>query len=161
MFSKTVVTVAALASLSFVAAQQTCNTTSHCGSSAPCCSEYGFCYPAGSAYCLGGCNPLFSNTPTSCKPNAVCQSGTYSLADQTRVLSNFTQYDGNASRYDWTVDKGNIIPGPDGKSTSLTLSQANQGTRMSSTRYVHYGTISAKGPSSASVASSLCTDLVP
>lgn len=29
----------------------------------------------------------------------------------------------------------------------LTLTEANQGTRLSSTRFVHYGTITARGKS--------------
>jgi hypothetical protein len=146
MFSKpTSAALLLLVSASLAAAQQTCNATQKCGSANPCCSEYGFCFPATSEYCLGGCNPLFSNAPSSCKPNAVCQSGTYSFADQSRILTNFTNYDGNVSKWDWTVDQGNIIPGPDGKSTSMTLDTKNNGTRISSTRYVHYGQISAKG----------------
>jgi hypothetical protein len=35
---------------------QTCNATSLCPASAPCCSEFGFC--GIDTFCLGGCEPL-------------------------------------------------------------------------------------------------------
>jgi hypothetical protein len=135
----------ALASLSYVAAQggQACNATSLCPSTAPCCSSYGFC-GVGAAFCLGGCNPLTSHTPGSCKPMPMCQSGTYSFANLDRVQTNLTYWDGNVTKYDWTVDSGNVMPGSDNNSMVMTLSEANMGTKLSSTRYVHYGKISSK-----------------
>lgn len=45
---------------------------------------------------------------------------------------------------DWIVDKGNIFnTNTSSGELALTLTQANGGTRLSSTRYVHYGTITA------------------
>jgi beta-glucanase (GH16 family) len=59
--------------------------------------------------------------------------------DLSRVLTNATLYHGNASAYDWVVNTGSIVPTTDG--ARLTLNQTNGGTVISSTRYVHYGTI--------------------
>jgi hypothetical protein len=42
---------------------------------------------------------------------------------------------------DWVVDKGNIMN--NNGELGLLLTQTNGGTRISSTRYVHYGTITA------------------
>jgi len=54
-------------------------------------------------------------------------------------------YNGNASAYDWIVDKGDITnTNSSGGELALLLTQTNGGTRLSSTRYVHYGTITAR-----------------
>jgi len=77
-------------------------------------------------------------------PNPVCESATYDFANDSRILSNSTFFNGNASEYDWVVDKGNIFnTNTSTGELALTLTQANGGTRLSSTRYVHYGTITA------------------
>ncbi|KAI0763461.1 concanavalin A-like lectin/glucanase domain-containing protein [Trametes elegans] len=132
-----------LGSLALVSAQQTCNATSHCQSEAPCCSEFGFCGTG--SFCLGGCNPLASATLTSCKPEPVCQNANHTFADFSRILSNSTQFDGNASAYDWVVESGSIInTNQNGGELVLILTEDNGGTRISSTRYVHYGEITAR-----------------
>jgi beta-glucanase (GH16 family) len=119
---------------------QTCNATSPCSSDAPCCSEFGFC--GSDDYCLGGCNPLFSHSLDSCLPNPVCESAKYTFADNSRILSNATLYNGNASAYDWTLDKGTIMnTNSSGGELGLLLTQDNGGSRISSTKYIHYGTI--------------------
>lgn len=129
-----------LASLSAVSAQQ-CNSTSHCASSAPCCSEFGFCGTG--SFCLGGCNPLASNSLTSCSPEPVCQNANHTFTDFSRILSNATYFDGNATKYDWVVNSGTILNSTAGE-LAMTLTEQNGGTRLSSTRYVHYGTITAR-----------------
>jgi len=53
---------------------------------------------------------------------------------------NNTNYNGNVSEYDWTLDKGNIMV-TNSSELGLLLTQNNGGTRVSSTKYVHYGTI--------------------
>ncbi|KII87844.1 glycoside hydrolase family 16 protein [Plicaturopsis crispa FD-325 SS-3] len=128
-----------------VAAQggQTCNVTSPCSSDAPCCSEFGFCGDGN--FCLGGCNPLASKSLTSCMPNPICQSANHTFADNSRILSNATYFGGNASAYDWVVDKGNIMnTNTSGGELVLLLTEDNGGTRLSSTRYMHYGTVTAR-----------------
>jgi hypothetical protein len=42
---------------------------------------------------------------------------------------------------DWIMDSGNITKSNDG--LNMLLTESNGGTRLSSTRYVHYGTITA------------------
>jgi len=129
----------------FVVAQggTTCNSTNLCPSTAPCCSDYGFC--GSGTFCLGGCNPLASNSIQACMPNPVCESANYTFADLSRVLSNSTFYTGNATKYDWTVDQGQVInTNSSGGELALTLTQQNGGTRVSSTRYIHYGTVTTR-----------------
>ncbi|KAI3605291.1 cell wall glucanase [Moniliophthora roreri] len=134
---------ALLSSLLFVGVQGTqCNATNHCPSTAPCCSEFGFC--GDEHFCLGGCNPLNSYSLDSCKPNPLCQDAKYTFADNSRILSNASFFDGNVSEYDWVVDKGSIMnTNSSGGELALLLTQTNGGTRISSTRYVHYGKITA------------------
>ncbi|KAJ7185785.1 glycoside hydrolase family 16 protein [Mycena filopes] len=119
----------------------TCNVTTACPTTAPCCSEFGFCGST-EAFCLGGCNPLYSNTLDSCKPNPVCQSGVHTFKDNSRVLSNATMFDNNATAYDFIVESGNIMN--TGGDLAMLLTQENGGTRISSTRYLHYGTVTAR-----------------
>ncbi|KAI0049209.1 glycoside hydrolase family 16 protein [Auriscalpium vulgare] len=134
-----------VASLAAVSAQggQTCNSTSLCPAVAPCCSPFGFC--GDGAFCLGGCDPLYSNTLDSCKPQPVCQDATHTFTDNSRIYSNATLFDGNATQYDWVLNSGNIMnTNTSGGELALLLTETNGGTRVSSTRYVHYGTITAK-----------------
>ncbi|KAF8735906.1 hypothetical protein AX14_001284 [Amanita brunnescens Koide BX004] len=120
-----------------------CNTTNPCPASAPCCSEYGFC--GSDTYCLGGCNPFASNTLSSCRPNPVCESATHVFNNNSRILMNATLYNGNASEYDWVLDTGSVInTNANGGELGLILTESNGGTLLSSTRYVHYGTITAR-----------------
>lgn len=78
-------------------------------------------------------------------PNPVCKSNKHTFADFSRVLSNSTYYTGNATEYDWTVDQGQIInTNSSGGEMALTLTQAGGGSRVSSTQYVHYGTITTR-----------------
>ncbi|KAF9051741.1 glycoside hydrolase family 16 protein [Panaeolus papilionaceus] len=131
---------ALLATFAGIAEATQCNATSPCPSSAPCCSEFGFC---GTGYfCLGGCNPFASKAFDSCRPAPLCKDKSYTFTDQSRILSNHTLFDGNASSHDWIIESGNIQV--DGGDLALTLTEQNGGTRISSTRYVHYGTITAK-----------------
>ncbi|KAI0697054.1 concanavalin A-like lectin/glucanase domain-containing protein [Cytidiella melzeri] len=146
MFIQLVAVVGLLsASVSPVFAQggQVCNATSLCGASAPCCSEYGFCGTG--SFCLGGCNPLFSQSLDSCAPSPVCEPTTHTFPDLSRVAMNASDYDGNATAFDWVLDKGNILnTNVSGGELGLILTETNGGTRLSSTRYVHYGTITAR-----------------
>ena len=49
---------------------------------------------------------------------------------------------------DWVLDKGNIVnTNSSGGELEMILTESNGGTRLSSTRYVHYGTITARGES--------------
>jgi len=124
-----------------IKASATCNVTSPCSlSSAPCCSEFGFC--GTNNFCLGGCNPYASKSLTSCRPEPLCHDGEFTFADQSRILSNSTLFNGNSSKYDWVVDKGSIQN--NNGDVVLILADAKGGTRISSTRYVYYGTITAR-----------------
>ncbi|KAJ2933066.1 hypothetical protein H1R20_g4047, partial [Candolleomyces eurysporus] len=120
-----------------------CNVTSPCPLSAPCCSEYGFCGKG--HFCLGGCNPFSSRSLDSCKPAPVCKDAEYVFSDNSRILSNATYFEGDATEYDWVLDQGKIFnTNSTGGELALTLTEKNGGTKISSTRYVHYGTITAR-----------------
>ncbi|KAF8556833.1 glycoside hydrolase family 16 protein [Imleria badia] len=122
----------------------TCNITNPCSSDFPCCSEYGFC--GDGYYCLGGCNPLSSNSLNSCAPNPVCQNGNYSLSDTSRILTNATYFNGNASEYDWVLQQGSVLNTTSAgeAAIALTLTEQGGGSLLSSTRYIHYGQITAR-----------------
>ncbi|OXH41529.1 hypothetical protein J008_00612 [Cryptococcus neoformans] len=121
------------------AAAQTCNATNLCPSTAPCCSEYGYC--GTDSYCLGGCEPLYSHEVTSCRPDPICTSFKTDFTDLSRVQQNVSLYDGNATAYDWVVNTGSLIASSDNDGARLILTQNNTGSKISSTRYLHYGTI--------------------
>ncbi|KAI9633273.1 concanavalin A-like lectin/glucanase domain-containing protein, partial [Dioszegia hungarica] len=124
--------------LPFILAQSQCSATQKCPASAPCCSEYGFCGTG--SYCHQGCEPLHSNTLTSCRPNPLCQSQSTNFpADLDRLQLNATKYNGNATAYDWVVNAGYVVPTSDG--LRLTLNKTNSGSKISSTKYIMYGQI--------------------
>jgi len=115
-----------------------CSDTQKCPESAPCCSEYGFC--GSGAFCLGGCNPLQSFNATSCAPNPICISNQYTFGDQNRLVDT-ASFNGDPATADWTTggqplyQNGNII---------LTLAKGSGGTKISTTRYVYYGKMTAR-----------------
>jgi len=74
-------------------------------------------------------------------PAPLCESATYTFTNESRILSNATFYNGNASEYDWVVDKGNMLMS--NGELDIILTETNGGTRLSSTRYVHFGRITA------------------
>lgn len=74
----------------------------------------------------------------------VCKDAEHTFPNNDRILSNSTMFDGNATEYDWVVDKGTIFnTNTTGGELALALTQDNGGTRISSTRYMHYGTVTA------------------
>ncbi|KZT01211.1 glycoside hydrolase family 16 protein [Laetiporus sulphureus 93-53] len=124
------------------AATDTCNATSLCGAESPCCSPYGYC-GTGADFCFGGCDPVASHTLDSCMPEPICQSTNITFANFDRILMNQSAYNGNASMYDFILDQGNI-QNSSASELVLLLTEENNGTRLSSTRYVHYGQITAR-----------------
>jgi beta-glucanase (GH16 family) len=121
-----------------------CTKDSHCPKETPCCSLYGDCGVG--AFCLGGCDPLMSNTFDSCVPGPVCKSGTYSL-DNLDDVQSIDKYLGDASKINWQSQGDPIIytdPNSGKKSTLLTMAQGTVGTLLASTHYVWYGKICSK-----------------
>ena len=105
-------------------------------------TEYGQCGVG--AYCLGGCDPLHSNTLDSCVAAPVCSSQDYRLTSLDGIQSN-TQYLGDASKANW-VASGQPLQSPNKDSVILTLSESGasqSGTLLATTHYVWYGKISA------------------
>jgi len=59
---------------------------------------------------------------------------------------NSTYFNGNASEYDWVIEQGSIINTTSNgeAAVALLLTENGGGTLLSSTRYVHYGQITAR-----------------
>ncbi len=106
-------------------------------------AEYGQCGIG--AYCLGGCDPVNSNSLDSCVPAPVCESKNFQFDNLDGVVSN-TKYLGDASTADW-VSSG--TPLSYNNSVLLTMAQGTVGTLLSSTHYVWYGKTTAKFTTSA------------
>lgn len=123
--------------------QVSCGEGKLCPEEYPCCSQYGQCGLG--AYCLGGCDPKYSNALDSCVPAPVCQSKDYSFSNLDGIVSN-TKYLGDASKADW-VSSGAPLP-YDGK-LLLTMAEGSVGTLLASTHYLWYGKVSAKLTTSA------------
>ena len=105
--------------------------------------EYGECGVG--AYCLGGCDPLNSNSLDSCVPAPVCQSKDYKFSSLDGIVSN-TEYLGDASKADW-VSSGTPLAYQN--SVLLTMSEGSVGTLLASTHYMWYGKTTAKFSTSA------------
>jgi beta-glucanase (GH16 family) len=97
------------------------------------------------AYCLGGCDPLFSHTLKSCVPAPVCQTTDYKLNSLSGV-TDISEYLGDASKTNWQVSGKPVVY--NNNALLLTMAPDTVGTLMSSTHYVWYGKISATMTSS-------------
>ncbi|QDS70497.1 hypothetical protein FKW77_010152 [Venturia effusa] len=134
--------VAAFATIVFAAAP-TCGPNNPCPASAPCCSAYGQCGVG--AYCLGGCDPLFSHTLKSCVPAPVCKTQDYKL-DTLSDVQDISAYLGDASKANWQASGKPVVYADN--SLLLTMAPDTVGTLLASTHYVWYGKISATMTSS-------------
>ena len=101
-------------------------------------TEYGQCGIG--AFCLGGCDPKFSNQLESCVAAPICESKKHTFAGLTKVADK-TKYLGDASKWDWVAD-GDPMNTEDGN-LLLTMAAKTVGTVLASTRYVWYGKITA------------------
>ena len=110
-------------------------------------TEYGECGVG--AYCLGGCDPLFSQSLDACMPEPVCKSNNFQLTSLDGITSN-KKYLGDSSKSDW-VSSGTPLQAPSKDSIILTLSEdgeSSSGTLLASTTYIWYGKVTAKMKSS-------------
>lgn len=114
-----------------------CGEGQKCPEDSPCCSQYGQCGVG--AYCLGGCNPRYSNQLESCVAEPVCQSQSFQFSSLDGIVPN-TKYLGDPSKADW-VSSGEPVPFED--SLLLTMPQDSVGTLLASTGYMLYGSVSA------------------
>lgn len=134
--------VAAAVAASFVAgaaAEGVCGrNVGKCPEASPCCQQYGACGVG--AYCLGGCDPLWSNSLESCMPIPVCKSKKYTFENMKNIQKN-TEYLGDSEKYDW-VSQGE--PAVSDGILWLTMGPETVGTVMSTTHEVFYGKVKAK-----------------
>ncbi|KAI9672316.1 MAG: hypothetical protein M1817_003338 [Caeruleum heppii] len=135
-------TAAFLAALTALASAQdtqliSCGAGQKCPDNLPCCSQYGQCGVG--AYCLGGCDPLNSNSLESCVPAPVCESKQHKLNSLDNIVPK-TKYLGDASKADWVSDG---TPQPYGDSVLLTMAPDTVGTLLASSTYMWYGKVSA------------------
>jgi beta-glucanase (GH16 family) len=70
----------------------------------------------------------------------ICQNAIYTFPDLSSLV-NADKYDGNSTAHAWTIDAG--APLDNNGELALVLTETNNGTRLSSTKYVHYGKITA------------------
>lgn len=130
---------AVLATAAYAQLKQECGASlGKCPESKPCCSQYGQCGIG--AFCLGGCDPKFSNQLESCVAAPICQSKKHTFNDLSKVADK-AKYLGDATRYDWVAD-GTPMNTEDGN-LLLTMAPKTVGTVLSTTRYVWYGNIKA------------------
>lgn len=104
--------------------------------------EYGQCGVG--AYCLGGCDPLFSNSLDSCVPAPVCKSADYKMTSLDGITPN-TKYLGDPSTANW-VSSGQPLAYQN--LVLLTMPPDSVGTLLASTHYMWYGKASASFKSS-------------
>lgn len=108
-------------------------------------TEYGECGLG--AYCLGGCDPLHSNSLNSCVPAPICNSKDYQFQSLDGMKEN-TEYLGDASSSNWVYSG---TPKVHNDQVLLTLSEdgtSASGTLLASTSYVWYGKVTANLTSS-------------
>jgi beta-glucanase (GH16 family) len=129
---------AALATVARVYAGVKCDRNNLCPADTPCCSQYGDCGVG--AYCLGGCDPLSSNSLDSCVPEPVCQSKTYTFQDMSRIMSK-DKYLGDASKTDWVMDGAAAIYQ---NTVLLTMAPNTVGTVLASSTYMWFGNVRAR-----------------
>ncbi|KAF2723506.1 glycoside hydrolase family 16 protein [Polychaeton citri CBS 116435] len=120
-----------------------CGADSQCPEDSPCCSMYGQCGVG--AYCLGGCDPRYSFSLTSCVAAPVCKSADYNLNSLDGIARN-TVYLGDSSTANW-VSSGTPVVYND-ESILLTMAPSTVGTLLMGTHYVWYGKICATMQSS-------------
>lgn len=129
-----------VASTALVSAQSDlipCGAGQKCPDNLPCCSQYGQCGVG--AYCLGGCDPLNSNSLESCVPAPVCESKTHKLNSLDKIAPK-TKYLGDPSKADWVSDG---TPQPYQNTVLLTMAPDTVGTLLASSTYMWYGKVSA------------------
>jgi len=71
----------------------------------------------------------------------ICQNAVYTFPDMSSLVT-ADQYDGNSTLHAWTIDQG-APQHSNNNELALVLTETNNGTRISSTNYVHYGVITA------------------
>jgi beta-glucanase (GH16 family) len=138
MRSLAMAALAAVLSSSVVNAAAQCGPGNLCPADSPCCSLYGQCGVG--AYCLGGCDPLFSHSLDSCVPAPTCKSQDYKLKSLDDVMA-LDKFLGDTSSVNW-VSTGKPVIYND--AILLTMAQDTVGTLLESAHYVWYGKICAK-----------------
>ncbi|KAI9894108.1 MAG: hypothetical protein M1814_004879 [Vezdaea aestivalis] len=128
----------AAASAVLAADSPTCGENKKCPSNLPCCSQYGECGVG--AYCLGGCDPKYSNGLDSCTPEPTCQSKDLKMSSLNGIQAK-KDYLGDATKADWVAD-GSPLSFQD--QVLLTMAPDTVGTVLASTAYVWYGRITAE-----------------
>jgi beta-glucanase (GH16 family) len=104
-------------------------------------TEYGQCGVG--VYCLGGCDPQFSNTLDSCVPAPICQNQNYNFTSLDGIVPE-TKYLGNASTASWISTGEPVVytdPGSGQNQVLLTMAEGTVGTLLASAEYVWYGNI--------------------
>ncbi|CAN3374479.1 hypothetical protein DIURU_000646 [Diutina rugosa] len=126
---------AALTSMVSAADQIKCSESSPCPEDQPCCSQFGVCGTG--AYCLGGCNPMWSYNISACMPQPVMSSFKTEFTDIGQVKNQYT-YLGNSSEIDWLISGNATI---DDGALQIQMPANSVGAVVSSTKYFWYGNV--------------------
>lgn len=102
-------------------------------------AEYGECGTG--AYCLGGCDPVNSNTLDACTPEPVCQSKSFTDWTNLDSVASNEKYLGNATESDWVSSGQAIVHNGE---LLLTMAKDTVGTLVAYNHYIWYGKVSAK-----------------
>lgn len=127
------------ASVAAAASSTTCGSGSKCPADKPCCSQYGECGTG--AYCLGGCDPVNSNSLDACTPMPVCESKTFTDWSNLDGVESNDKYLGNATETDWVSSGKALVHNGD---LLLTMAKDTVGTLLAYNHYIWYGKVSAK-----------------
>ena len=115
-----------------------------CPRSSPCCSSDGFC-GGGAEQCTSGCQPLFSLSPSSCIPNAICEPTDFQVKpdmfNHSETFRPLLQFNGDPTQSRFVFEQGYLGRGKDGVLLEMS---ASHNSRVSSSRYLLYGQVSAK-----------------
>ncbi|KAJ3216762.1 hypothetical protein HK099_005748 [Clydaea vesicula] len=156
----------AILAANLISSQLNCginNAGAVCGTTSPCCSEYGVCGTT-SLHCGGGCQSKYSSPAGLNSENAACfqdrpsvksqkcKSGVYDFGPSTWIV-NTEAWNGDVNQADFTIDNYQnqtenieIVQG----ATKMWLRPTSQttvpgmGVRVSSTSYLNYGFFSVK-----------------
>ncbi|KAJ1906915.1 putative glycosidase CRH2 [Tieghemiomyces parasiticus] len=117
-----------------------------CPREAPCCND-GWCSAEASACQVKVCDPANSFSTGSCQPEPVCVKNSDTF-DQPKALVPVANFTGDPNRATWTTDFQPDKSYIKGGNMALYMTkdgdaEAGFGARVSSVRYVDYGSVSA------------------
>ncbi|KAJ9071037.1 putative glycosidase CRH2 [Entomophthora muscae] len=109
-----------------------------CDKWSPCCNTSGWC-GTGFQHCGSTCFQPGNYKGVRCLPDPKCKTKRYKISPSR--VSPISRYTGNYTKTDFIVEGDYAVKN---KAMILKMSKPNTGTTIHSTRYMHYGRVSAK-----------------